>query len=85
MKTNISIKFSSVEEYREIENKLIELGYYLPNINKDFSDFIMNNYSKYSLKFNTFVYIHEDLDFTVAPSKGSDNVYNSLEEFLNDD
>ena len=27
MKTNVSIKFSSIEEYREIEKKLIELGY----------------------------------------------------------
>ena len=47
MKTNVSIKFSSIEEYREIEKKLIELGYYLPNVNKDFSDFIISNYSKY--------------------------------------
>ena len=84
MKTNVSIKFSSIEEYREIEKKLIELGYYLPNVNKDFSDFIISNYSKYSLKFKTFVYIHEDLDFTIAPSKGSDKIYNSFEEFLKD-
>ena len=27
MRTNVSIKFSSIEEYREIEKKLIELGY----------------------------------------------------------
>ena len=27
MKTNVSIKFNSVEEYREIEQKLEELGY----------------------------------------------------------
>ena len=27
MKTNVSIKFNSIEEYREIEKKLVELGY----------------------------------------------------------
>lgn len=27
MKTNVSIKFNSIKEYREIEKKLIELGY----------------------------------------------------------
>ena len=27
MKTNVSIKFNSIEEYREIEKKLEQLGY----------------------------------------------------------
>ena len=27
MKTNVSIKFNSIEEYREIEKKFVELGY----------------------------------------------------------
>ena len=36
MKINVSIKFSSIEEYREIEKKLEELGCTLSNdINKD--------------------------------------------------
>ena len=75
MKTNVSIKFSSIEEYREIENKLIELGY----VNDEMygEEFIERfRYVSFSTKFKHF----DVFDFTLK----DEVVYNSLEEFLKD-
>lgn len=41
MKTNVSIKFNSIEEYREIEKKLIELGY--KEHSKTLTDFMLED------------------------------------------
>ena len=41
MKTNVSIKFNSIEEYREIEKKLIELGY--KEHSKTLDDFMLED------------------------------------------
>ena len=71
MKTNVSIKFNSIEEYREIEKKLIEMGYkkghYICNA-EDYS----------------FVYMHKNKDFHIYNFILDEKLYNSLEEFLND-
>lgn len=68
MKTNVSIKFSSIEEYREIEKKLEELGYVLSNdINKN----------------QNYVYIDYKKTISTSCVYWGD-VYNSLEEFLKD-
>ena len=75
MKTNVSIKFSSIEEYREIEKKLIELGY----VNDEMygEEFIERfRYVSFSTKFKHF----DVFDFTLK----AEVVYNSLEEFLKD-
>ena len=75
MKTNVSIKFSSIEEYREIEKKLIELGY----VNDEMygEEFIERfRYVSFSTKFKHF----DVFDFTLK----DEVVYNSLEEFLKD-
>ena len=68
MKTNVSIKFSSIEEYREIEKRLVELGCTLSNdINKN-QKYVYIDYKKRIL--TSCVYWGD--------------VYNSLEEFLKD-
>ena len=68
-KTNVSIKFSSIEEYREIEKNLIEIGY-------TFTDYIDVNekyvYIDYVKRVSTSVIYWGDF-------------YNSLEEFLKDE
>lgn len=72
MKTNVSIKFNSIEEYREIEKKLEGLGY-----NRNIVDlsagagYILVN--KESCKYSVLKYIF------------SSNICNSLEEFLKDE
>ena len=75
MKTNVSIKFNSIEEYREIEKKLEELGYVNDkywNTNKRIKDY-------------TYIKIFEGLEFGVYPFVDSTTpIYNSLEEFLKD-
>ena len=77
MKTNVSIKFNSIEEYREIEKKLEQLGY----VNdKDFKNIMkMCMYNKIRIFKNKKIIICPDsmIDKT-APR------YNSLEEFLKD-
>lgn len=75
MKTSVSIKFNSIEEYREIENKLIELGY--------ISDKIWNKRKTNQIG---YVRIYEDLIFTNFKNISGDvkKIYNSLEEFLKD-
>ena len=72
-KTNVSIKFSSIEEYREIEKNLIELGYVLLLDDKVNKGYVMVNNS--SKTFGKFEYI---LSISV-------HQYNSLEEFLKDE
>lgn len=79
MKTNVSIKFSSIEEYREIEKKLEELGY---RNDKEWNERNLNN--KFS---KGYCYIDNDdrLLFSVFDFYDDDEiVYNSLEEFLKD-
>ena len=75
MKINVSIKFSSIEEYREIEKKLIELGYVNDGMYGE--EFIERfRYVSFSTKFKHF----DVFDFTLKVEV----VYNSLEEFLKD-
>jgi len=72
MKTDVSIKFNSIEEYREIEKKLEELGYVLLLDDKSNKGYVMvNNNSK---TFGKFEYI---LSINI-------HQYNSLKEFLKD-
>ena len=77
MKTNVSIKFSSIEEYREIENKLIELGY--KEHSKTLDDFMLED-----LPNDLFVTVfYKELKYGVFDfTKKDELVYNSLEEFL---
>ena len=79
MKTNVSIKFSSIEEYREIENKLIELGY--KEHSKTLDDFMLED-----LPNNLFATgFYKELKYGVFDFTQKDEiVYNSLEEFLKD-
>ena len=73
MKTNVSIKFNSIEEYRIIEKKLEEMGYengkslLCPSLD-------IGNVVIYE---NIFAHhLHEGV--------GTEKTYNNLEEFLND-
>ena len=83
MKTNVSIKFKSIEEYREIEKKLEELGY----VNdKGWNEYKINIITDgcvliYDVVINgNLIYL-----FTVFDSMYQDEIiYNSLEEFLKD-
>lgn len=69
MKTNVSIKFNSIEEFQEAEQKLIELGYTL-----------LNNHIDENQK-----YFYIDYKYTVSTSNIiQGGYYNSLEEFLKD-
>ena len=77
MKTNVSIKFNSIEEYREIEKKLEELGY-VNDKEWNESMFIIKNINE------GHIYISK-VDFSVFSNKITEGkTYNSLEEFLND-
>ena len=79
MKTNVSIKFNSIEEYREIEKKLIELGY--KEHSKTLDDFMLE-----VLPNNLFATVfYKELEYGVFDFTQKDEiVYNSLEEFLKD-
>lgn len=80
MKTNVSIKFNSIEEYREIEKKLIELGYILGKYIECCLDFTPSNVKKqYSLFMHRSYYVELAVNIN-----GDLNHYNSLEEFLKD-
>lgn len=74
-KTNVSIKFNSVDEYKEIEKKLIYLGY--------INDI---DWNRISYQNSNYVVIYEDRKFTALNFEGVgvDIIYNSLEEFLKD-
>lgn len=79
-KTNVSIKFNSIEEYREIEKKLIEMGYV--NYYKHFNESLIELHKQ---NIDNYVYIKIKYRFIIIPrlEKG-DYTYNSLEEFLKD-
>ena len=68
MKTNVSIKSNYIEEYREIEKKLIELRC-------TFTDYIDIN--------EKYVYIDYVKRISTSVIYWGD-IYNSLEEFLKD-
>lgn len=76
MKTNVSIKFSSIEEYREIEKKLEELGY----VNE--SDYTEESITM--LKLDRFTIFSDKTFWIMDWSLSDEKTYNSLEEFLND-
>ena len=78
MKTNVSIKFNSIEEYREIEKKLVELGY---KPDEYWNKYMLEEYKPCY----TTIFINENsfgLYDRVYPEL--EEVYNSLEEFLKD-
>ena len=83
MKTNVSIKFNSIEEYRVIEKKLEELGY----VNdKGWNEYKINIITDGCVGIYDVV-INENLIylFTVFDSMNEyEIIYNNLEEFLND-
>lgn len=80
MKTNVSIKFNSIEEYRVIKKKLEEMGYVNDKIYNEQS---IPNFEYYS-GINLFVRVYEDLKFTAGIQNGTYlKTYNNLEEFLN--
>ena len=77
MKTDVSIKYTNIIEYRNIENILEELGY----VNrKDWNEMNCNN-----VKFNHVV-IYDNSSFSVQTHRGVGitKTYNNLNEFLND-
>lgn len=74
MKTDVSIKFSSIEEYREIEKKLEELGYVNDRI---------RNITMINLISKGFVFLNKK-KFEVWKLEEFPKQYNSLEEFLKD-
>lgn len=75
MKTSVSIKFNSIEEYRVIEKKLEEMGYV--------NDKNLNE--KRLCNSSTHVVIYYDKFFEVHSHRGIgiSKTYNNLEEFLN--
>ena len=76
MKTNVSIKYSSIEEYRDIEKKLVELGY----VND-------SNYTEEHitiLKLDRVTIFSDESFWIMDWSLYDDITYNSLEEFLKD-
>ena len=82
MKTNVSIKFNSIEEYREIEKKLEELGY----VNdKEWNEMIINEV-KLEYMGQNFVWISPRSNnfFIHTHDCNPLYIYNSLEEFLKD-
>jgi len=72
MKTNVSIKFNSIEEYREIEKKLIEMGYRTSYFND-------NDIAKCLVIYIDYYNYFDPCNFFL-----DEKVYNSLEEFLKD-
>lgn len=85
MKTNVSIKFNLIKDYREIESKLIELGYKSDEKwNKEFGLRMLK-----AKKFNHYyVLIYNGINFEIHNHKGDadyiKHYYNSLNDFLND-
>lgn len=79
MKTNVSVKFSSIGEYREIVKKLEEFGY------KEHSK-ILNDFMLEDLPNNLFATVfYKELKYGVFDfTQKGEIVYNSLEEFLKD-
>lgn len=85
MKTNVSIRFNSIEEYREIEKKLIELGYV--NDEEWNNDFMMDSLIRKNHDYY-YILIYKEVRFEIHNHKGAKDIikyhYDSLEEFLND-
>lgn len=77
MKTNISIKFNSIEEYRDIEKKLEEMGY----VND-------KEWNKEMIKWFSLtpscVKIYDNKLFCIMDCSEEIKTYNSLKEFLKD-
>ena len=80
MKTNVSIKFNCIEEYREIEKKWEELGY--KEHSKTLDDIMLED-----LPNDLFATVfYKELEYGVFDFTQKDEiVYNSLEEFLKDE
>ena len=76
MKTNVSIKFNSIEEYRVIEQKLEELVYVKE------TDFKEEQVLLFEL--DRFKIFKDGSYWLLDASLSGDVVYNSLEEFLKD-
>ena len=82
MKTNVSIKFNSIEEYREIERVLEGLGY---NNNKDSNESELIKHKKGWVSIDDIPTNGRDVvSFDVFDFALDDKVYNSLQEFLKD-
>lgn len=82
MKTNVSIKFNSIEEYREIEKKLIELGY---ESDKKWNEIQIKEIELFDKYNQLYCSIGGPYPlFTILNFKGYSiyKTYNSLEEFL---
>ena len=78
MKTNVSIKFNSIEEYREIEKKLKEMGY------KKDGNWFMENIIRVGFG-AVRIYDNKKFSGLISLRFGSlSKHYNSLEEFLKD-
>ena len=80
MKTNVGIKFNSIEEYREIERVLEGLGY--KQHNKSIDDFMLDELPNY-LYVTPFSKdkVYGIFDFVLEETE---KTYNSLKDFLND-
>ena len=75
MKTNVSIKFNSIEEYREIEKKLIELGY---DNDKQWNSEMIKLFPLSP----SCVKIYDNKLFCIMDYSEDIKQYNSLKEFL---
>lgn len=81
MKTNVRIKFSTVDEYREIESKLEELGY----VNdRDWNENYLNEFDEYKDISTHYVDIDSSFIFGIYIIDSSFKAYENLQEFLND-
>ena len=78
MKTNVSIKFNSIEEYREIERVLEELGY---KNDKEWNEDMLKSTKPCYVTIFKCQNIFSIFDFTLTELE---ETYNSLEEFLKD-
>lgn len=82
MKTNVSIKFNSIEEYRKIENKLEELGY----VNdKYWNKELLNLFEINANMLSYYIWLSDEFKYLITnQNTRHDKTYNSLEEFLKD-
>ena len=78
MKTDCTIKFNSIEEYREIEKTLEELGY---ENDKEWNEDYLKDLGK--LK-KLYVHIDGFLFGVYSFHEPQYKIYNSLNDFLND-
>lgn len=81
MKVDVSIKFNSVEEYKEIKKTLKKQGY---KNDKHWNKRQIEHFERFGDK-TYYVYIDYRSTMTIYNHTcGTDKVYNSLEEFLED-